>query len=224
MKKTAIFALIFSFLLTVCSCAKTNDITDTTAVSSGNSDNGVVNYGSDSIDLNAIGGEGIFWDYAFRYYDISGELIRYVGNDDFQAWVRTGAEVNMKSFIDRYALSAEEIIMILNAKEVAEYEEDLSITDIEVLCSNDAVEINRSFCSPYAVVSESGDIYTIFWLAEHDAEDYAAAGISIEEVNKAVEACSELLFIETYVMSVESSAAELATIESAAEKLEQLYE
>jgi outer membrane lipoprotein-sorting protein len=165
---------------------------------------------SADVDLTAIGGESLYWDYDFRYYDISGELIRYVGNDDFQSWVRTGAEVNMQTFIERYDLSSDEITNILKSKETADTPDVLTISDVETLCSGDQAEINRTFVSPYAVVSESGDIYTIFWLAEHDAQDYEEAGLSAAAIEAALEqaAALEIDAVNTYIEQVEDSLAD----------------
>ncbi len=170
-------------------------------------------YSSD-VDLTAIGGDGIDWDYCFKYNSIPGDLITYIGDAEFDAWVqdKSTAPHTMQSCIEHFGLTVDDVMQALNPPETTEYAEVLTVSDIETLCSGDQAAINKNFVSPYAAVSEKGDIYTIFWLAEHGAEDYADAGLTAEAVEAALSSCTELGIeaVDGYVAQAEVQAAALA--------------
>ena len=68
-----------------------------------------------------------------------------------------------------------------------EYYNKYSFTDeqIDALFSGDQGRVNRAFCGPLAFINEAdGELYSIYWLAEHSAEDYTAAGLPLEQVWK----------------------------------------
>ena len=71
-----------------------------------------------------------------------------------------------------------------------EYLEEFGYTDeqIDAIYSGDQKKINRAFCGSLAVYNENdGELYSIYWMAEHTAEDYIAAGLSLEQVREVVE-------------------------------------
>lgn len=172
-------------------------------------------YSSD-VDLTAIGGDGIDWDYCFKYKSIPSDLIAYIGDAEFDTWVQDSSTAphTMQSCIEYFGLTLDEVLNALNPPETTEYAEYLTVSDIETLCSGDQAEINRTFVSDYAVVSESGNIYTVFWLAEHDAQDYADAGLTAEAVETALMNCAELDIeaVNDYVAQAETQAAALAEV------------
>ncbi len=143
------------------------------------------------VDLSAIGGDTIQWDYNTSYTNIDRVYIAYVGDDLFQEWVGEGynPNVNLQTFIQEFGLSKEEFQMI---NEQTTELSSLPQEKIDALFSGDQAAINRIFASDFAAVSESGDIYTIFWLAEHNAADYQAAGLSADAVASAIENCQTL--------------------------------
>ncbi len=167
---------------------------------------------SADVDLTAIGGDSTDWEYAFKYDSIPGELIGYIGDAKFDEWVQDSSTAphNMQTCIEYFNLTLDDVLAALDPPETTEYEDYLTISDVETLCSGDQAEINRTFVSPYAVVSESGDIYTIFWLAEHDAQDYEEAGLSAAAIEAALEqaAALEIDAVNTYIEQVEDSLAD----------------
>ena len=70
-----------------------------------------------------------------------------------------------------------------------EYYNRYSFTDeqIDALFSGDQRRINEAFCGPLAFVNEAdGELYSIYWLAEHTAADYTAAGLPRDKIKKIV--------------------------------------
>ena len=167
---------------------------------------------TEDVDLEAIGGDSTDWDYAYRYYDIPSELIQYVGNDDFQQWAAKDYKaVNIQTVIERYHLTYDDLISVLSPSETPDPDGlCLSVSDVETLFSGDQAKINKTFASEYAAVSESGSIYTVFWLAAHTAEDYKAAGLSESAVETALQNCAELDIpaVNEYVAKAEAMMAE----------------
>ena len=150
---------------------------------------------TEDVDLTAIGGAGIDWDYSFSYNVIPGELIDYIGNDKFSAWVSDSsytAPHNMQTCIEYFDLTEDQVLEALNPPVTSDDPNFLSVSDVETLFSGDQAKINKTFASEYAAVSESGSIYTVFWLAAHTAEDYKAAGLSESTVETALQNCAEL--------------------------------
>ncbi len=193
MKKITISILLSVLLLASCgnSSLTASESSTTTSESSTVSTSSVY---TEDVDLEAIGGDSTDWDYAYRYYDIPSELIKYVGNDDFQQWAAKDYKaVNIQTVIERYHLTYDDLISVLSPSETSDPDGlCLSVSDVEILFSGDQAKINKTFASEYAAVSESGSIYTVFWLAAHTAEDYKAAGLSESAVETALQNCAEL--------------------------------
>ena len=207
MKKITISILLSVLLLASCgnSSLTASESSTTTSESSTVSTSSVY---TEDVDLEAIGGDSTDWDYAYRYYDIPSELIKYVGNDDFQQWAAKDYKaVNIQTVIERYHLTYDDLISVLSPSETSDPDGlCLSVSDVEILFSGDQAKINKTFASEYAAVSESGSIYTVFWLASHTAEDYKAAGLSEGAVETALANCAELdiLAVNEYVAKAEA--------------------
>ena len=207
MKKITISILLSVLLLASCgnSSLTASESSTTTSESSTVSTSSVY---TEDVDLEAIGGDSTDWDYAYRYYDIPSELIKYVGNDDFQQWAAKDYKaVNIQTVIERYHLTYDDLISVLSPSETPDPDGlCLSVSDVETLFSGDQAKINKTFASEYAAVSESGSIYTVFWLASHTAEDYKAAGLSEGAVETALANCAELdiLAVNEYVAKAEA--------------------
>ena len=193
------FSILLSVLL-LASCGNSSltvSESSTTASESSTvstSSESTVDVYTEDVDLEAIGGDSTDWDYAYRYYDIPSELIQYVGNYDFQQWAAKDYKaVNIQTVIERYHLTYDDLISVLSPSETSDPDGlCLSVSDVETLFSGDQAKINKTFASEYAAVSESGSIYTVFWLAAHTAEDYKAAGLSEGTVETALQNCAEL--------------------------------
>lgn len=197
--KKIMFSILLSVLL-LASCGNSSltvsesSMTASESSTVSTSSESTVDVYTEDVDLEAIGGDSTDWDYAYRYYDIPSELIQYVGNDDFQQWAAKDYKaVNIQTVIERYHLTYDDLISVLSPSETPDPDGlCLTVSDVETLFSGDQAKINKTFASEYAAVSESGSIYTVFWLAAHTAEDYKAAGLSESAVETALQNCAEL--------------------------------
>ena len=94
---------------------------------------------------------------------ISEEDLKWVSEDDHLDYVMTEDE-----YYNRYSFTD---------------------TEIEALFSGDKRRINEIFCGPLGFVNEAdGEIYSIYWLADHTADDYVAAGLPLDKVQDIIEA------------------------------------
>ena len=194
MKKITISILLSVLLFASCgnSSLTASESSTTTSESSTISTSSVY---TEDVDLEAIGGDSIRWDYAFKYDNIPEGVIRYIGLDTFDAWVKDESyakDKNIQNCIEYFGLTKEDLTEALDPPETDDTGFDLTVSEIDALCSGDQAKINKTFASEYAAVSESGSIYTVFWLASHTAEDYEAAGLSESAVETALQNCAEL--------------------------------
>ena len=142
--------------------------------------------------------------HAWNYHSITGELTNYVGSEAFENWLDTvsGEEMNIVRFVNDFQIDPatfEEIVCF----DVSEEDLDGMTLDEhytkwgynqkmrEAIFSNDDYEISKAFASEYAVVAPDGQIYSLEWLAEHDAQDYQAYGLSADEIQNAVDRALE---------------------------------
>ena len=215
MKKAAIFtALICMLLLVSCShSALTTESESTESISSSQNisseqDNFSLQENSDPTeDLSEENGTGGFYPDGSideRYTSIDIRLSRYVGSEIYTAWKESGAEFNVRSFIEFTQIPQSTFTSIMrpeypeetltNFREIFGEELTLSelqdmlgfsLEEIDILYSGDQAAINRAFCGPYGVFNETdGQIYGLKWLASHSAEDYVKAGLPLEQVNE----------------------------------------
>ena len=148
------------------------------------------------------------WDYQFRYNNIDGELIGLVGEEAFQAWVGEGFNptINKQTFVEYFSIEPYQLVDVLGIGE-REYRPglDLSEYETEILCYGNQSAINHLFASEYAAVSESGSIYTIFWLARHTAEDYRQERLPKSTLVEVVENCrSDFESLEAYLDRIQA--------------------
>ena len=193
--KKIMFSILLSVLL-LASCGNSSltasESSTTTSESSTISTSSVY---TEDVDLEAIGGDSIRWDYVFKYDNIPEGVIRYIGLDTFDAWVKDESyakDKNIQNCIEYFGLTKEDLTEALDPPETDDTGFDLTVSEIDALCSGDQAKINKTFASEYAAVSESGSIYTVFWLAAHTAKDYKAAGLSESTVETALQNCAEL--------------------------------
>ena len=149
-------------------------------------------YGAEEAAEYSLEG-GPSWIYNDVYNTIDGMLIYYIGSGRFDDWVKnTDTPHNMQTCVEEFDLTADEVVAALTAGGEPLEISGLTEAEIGTLCSGDQAAINRAFASDFAAVSESGSIYTIFWLGTHTADDYRAAGLSAEAVRAAADSCMEL--------------------------------
>ena len=203
MKKIVLFVLLSALMLASCgnqSSGTVNPSSEEPTVSESSEENSLAEQSTVSVYTEEVESEHLCsdeeeWDYVFKYGNIPGELIDYIGTDKFNAWVHNESytkERNIQSCIEYFGLTKEDLTEALDPPETDDTGFDLTVSEIDALCSGDQAKINKTFASEYAAVSESGSIYTVFWLAAHTAKDYKAAGLSESTVETALQNCAEL--------------------------------
>ena len=193
--KKIMFSILLSVLL-LASCGNSSlTVSESSTTASESSTISTSSVYTEDVDLEAIGGDSIRWDYVFKYDNIPEGVIRYIGLDTFDAWVKDESyakDKNIQNCIEYFGLTKEDLTEALDPPETDDTGFDLTVSEIDALCSGDQAKINKTFASEYAAVSESGSIYTVFWLAAHTAKDYKAAGLSESTVETALQNCAEL--------------------------------
>lgn len=145
------------------------------------------------VDFRSIPDDHKKWVYNLTFTTIPFDLQSYVGkNKDIDEWAQSyDWQISLQAFIEDFGLTADEIKQVLFEQET-QFPVEVTPEEVDILCSGDQAAINRTFVSEYAALSETGDIYTIFWLAEHNAADYQAAGLSADAVASAIANCQTL--------------------------------
>lgn len=168
---------------------------------------------TESSDKEEIGGPNLqCQEHTFSYHAVPGELVDLIGNDPGMEWYNTffeasdpygrpGEGFTIVAFVEHFQVSREDFTRCIYENLTQEFVESIGMTmdeyleefgytdeQIDAIYSGDQKEINRAFCGPLAVYNENdGELYSIYWMAEHTAEDYIAAGLSLDQVQKVVE-------------------------------------
>lgn len=150
------------------------------------------------VDLKSFPADARSWIYDSRFTSIPFELQAEAGGvGAVEAWAgERGWIINLADFFHDFEMTADQVNSILFDQQL-EIPPDITAEEVEILCSDDWAAINNLMVSPYAVASETGDIYTIFWLGEHSAEDYAKAGLDAEAIASAIQQTQALNIQET---------------------------
>ena len=141
--------------------------------------------------------------HTFSYHTITGELINFVGPEEFDAWLaeRPGEEMNISNLIADFQIPQEDFSRMiresagsLSPEEQEAHWEEFGFTQeqIDALYSGDQKAVNQVFCGPLAFYNEAdGELYSIDWLAEHTAEDYLAADLPLEKAEEVIRAAEQ---------------------------------
>lgn len=152
-----------------------------------------------SEDTPDIGGEDICPIHKLMYHSYDNTLINYVGEENAFEWGASlpyiGWEtMNIVDFVNHFQIPKETFIELtrsgLDDEFLAEYDgvTVYSMEMINAIYSGDQKQINKAFCGPLALVGpEDGELYSIYWLADHNADDYLAAGLPLDQVQTVVE-------------------------------------
>lgn len=192
-----------------------------------------------SVAEDGIGGEDFCMVHKFLYHSYSTQLLNYVGYENFQKWSKSmqsdpPKEMSIVTFVEHFQIPKETLIAVERATytdDFAEYDgvTMLSLEQIDAIYSGDKRLINEAFCGPLAFVNEAdGELYSIYWLEEHTAEDYAAAGLPLEQVEAVLEAAAsgdygdqsqritaiEPALAQAYVLAEDALAAEQENLET----------
>ena len=95
--------------------------------------------------------------------------------------------INIVSFVQHFNIPKETFIELTRGGiEILPEDEGrwvYSLEQIDAIYSGDQRLINETFCGPLAFVNEEdGELYSIYWLADHSAEEYAEAGLPMDRV------------------------------------------
>ena len=147
-------------------------------------------------------------EHTLSFHSVDGILINYVDQNKFNQWYETctsrdeygrvDEDLSILSFIQEFDIPKEKFIeltqgsvtdSLLEALEISydEYLEEYGYTDaqIDALYSGDQAKINEAFCGEMAYYNpEDGQLYSIYWLSDHTAEEYESAGVPEAEVER----------------------------------------
>lgn len=150
-------------------------------------------------------------EHIYTYHSVDSSLVDYVGQNEVHEWYnaisakdeynRVNEDSSILSFIQEFDIPKSTFIEVtrnsitdtlLDALEITydEYLIKYGYTDeqIDALYSGDQAEINRVFCGDMAYYNEEdGQLYSIYWLSDHTAEDCAEAELPVEEVQRILE-------------------------------------
>ena len=140
------------------------------------------------------GGLGMCQEHTPYYHVIDYDLILYVGEDDFNAWTNSFAATNaydrpqegisIASFLQHFDVP----------RNIVEANSDYYSEDqLDAIYSGDQSQINEAFCGDLAYYNPSdGQLYSIYWLSDHTAADYQAAGVPVSEVERILDDASAM--------------------------------
>ena len=140
------------------------------------------------------GGVGMCQEHSPYYHVIDYDLILYVGEDDFNAWTNSFAAtdaydrpqegISIASFLQHFDVP----------RNIVEANSDYYSEDqLDAIYSGDQSQINEAFCGDLAYYNPSdGQLYSIYWLSDHTAADYQAAGVPVSEVERILDDASAM--------------------------------
>ena len=146
-------------------------------------------------------------EHVFSYHYITTSLLNYVGQSTFNEWIADTSEdeygrsqewVSIQSFIEHFDIPREVFEEIINTcadnlmkadptedREAFLMENGYTDAQIDALYSGDQAKINEAFCGEMAYYNpEDGQLYSIYWLSDHTAEDYENAGVPEAKVER----------------------------------------
>ena len=142
------------------------------------------------------------------YLDMS--FIRLVGYDEAMDWLYNhsssqseftdvGEAANLYSFI-RYFNIPDETVRELLISMRMDREDDFSDEEIDIILSGDNEAVAEHFASEMAI-RKGSNLYSLHWIYNHSIEDYAANGITAEEIKE------KLPLFEQFPLTVEAKQA-----------------
>ncbi len=197
---------------TVSASSDSTDSVESSIISSETVPESEVSASNDEIEM---GSESESCDeHVFSYHYITTDLLNYVGQDIFDKWAdefsndeygRIQEGLNIQSFIEHFDIPREVFEEIINTcadnlieadptEDRDEYLEEYGYTDaqIDALYSGDQAKINEAFCGDMAYYNpEDGQLYSIYWLSDHTAEEYDQAGLYWDDIHRIIDTAAE---------------------------------
>ena len=220
--------LVFAMIVLLTGCAKTPPAADSIQNSSATSqpDSPPTTDTQESsptstppVDTSEVniggGGDDLFCQkHNPAYHSIDSIIINHVGQDAFDEWLSSLPE-SPDGSCGRYVRKESNIIGVIEYFQIPkEFFTEKSSADIvmyssemiDAIYSGDQKQINEAFCGELAFVNDAdGELYSIYWLAEHSAEDYIAADLPLDEVERILEKASEYSYYDTLAASAETA-------------------
>ena len=212
MKNKFLLAVIASLML-LSSCGQNNtpaEISSDPVVDTNNPSSTVESTSSEPVsDEVEMGGTAdICEEHILSYHFVLGRLAEYVGKSAYKEWSeslpsydeygRTREAFNIQAFIEHFQVPREAFEQIINDwatdsrveafggdREAFLMENGYTDAQIDALYSGDQAKINEAFCGEMAYYNpEDGELYSIYWLSDHTAEEYESAGVPEAEVER----------------------------------------
>lgn len=143
---------------------------------------------------------------------ISMQFINLVDQNEFENWIDNSSSsssectsvadlANLYSFVKHFNIPNETVREILvNLRNGSD--DDFSDEEIDLMISNDDAAVAEHFAADTAIVKGS-DIYSLKWIYYHSPEDYAAAGITKNELEAALNMFAKLNFTDEAEHAIE---------------------
>lgn len=145
-------------------------------------------------------------EHTSSYHTVIFDLIALAGSEAYNEWSdslagedefgRVNEGVNVAAYLQQFDVPQEQFTELVQGRATEERLAELGMTreeylsqygytdeQISALYSGDQAQVNKAFCGELAWYNEAdGQLYSIYWLSDHTAADYQAAGIPAEEV------------------------------------------
>lgn len=156
-------------------------------------------------------------EHCSAYHSIPYTLIQWIGTDVFYEWEETlpyetdefgrpDEDFTIVEVVEQFNISKEDFLEATRSWMTdeamdnigmtrEEYLEKVGYTDAQVdaIYSGDQSQINEAFCGDLAYYNPSdGQLYSIYWLSDHTAADYQAAGVPVSEVERILDDASAM--------------------------------
>lgn len=120
------------------------------------------------------------------------EFVRLVGTDEFEKWAKSasssqsdltsvGELANLYSFIGHFDIPDDVVREKLVNMRIGSPDDDFTDEEIDLLLSGDDIAVAEHFAADTAIVKD-GNLYSLKWVYYHSHADYAARGITPEEI------------------------------------------
>ena len=183
-----------------------------TESSSDTSTEPIVEENEPAVQNEVGGGNNTCQEHTYSYHAVDGSLIDFVGQESVNKWYesisgtdqyhRANEDFSIVAFVNEFDLPKEDFIRVSRENITDDYLEQLGLTldeylieygytdeQIDAIYSGDQAQINKAFCGNMAYYNEAdGQLYSIYWLSDYTAEDYAAADLPIAEITRILDA------------------------------------
>lgn len=152
---------------------------------------------------------------------LSMQFINLVDYDEFENWLDSTSSMssdctsiaelaNLYSFIKHFDIPNETVREILvNLRNGSE--DDFSDEEIDLIISGDDEAVAKLFAADTAILKGS-DIYSLKWVYNHSPEDYAAVGITAEELEATLPMFDRLTLTDEAAQAIEMKIASYVAV------------